>query len=116
MSKDPNAVKLGRLGGMARSEKKAAASRINGRKGACFGRAKCMNCERPISVRNKSGVCSPCQRKGFRPGLKVSAEGQGDTGSTLVELVTRGNGSPANLAKDGAPPTKDRVTWQYPGS
>ena len=31
--KNPNAVKLGKLGGKVKSEKKAKASRLNGRKG-----------------------------------------------------------------------------------
>jgi len=46
MTKHPAAVALGRLGGLARSPKKAAAARKNGRKGGRPKRRYCEMCDR----------------------------------------------------------------------
>jgi hypothetical protein len=53
MAKNQAAVELGRLGGKSKSEKKAAAARLNGKKG---GRPKKTNLEKNLKKsKNNSG-------------------------------------------------------------
>ena len=108
--KNPNAVALGRMGGLVRFEKKAQAARQNGQKGGSLCNARCVNCGRRLSRYNVCGVCKHCQRQGFRPGLQVAGGFQNETGSSSIDIVTRAKHSRANPTKHTAPPQNNRVT------